>query len=120
MSTRFYSKSSMSDTQKSIPAPRTIQAIGNEIAIIWADGAESYYQMEILRKLSPSAENVGERDLLGNLIGGGGGPKEFPGVTVAGWEFVGGYAVQFRFSDGHNTGIYSYKYLQEIAERLAK
>ena len=109
----------MSDTQKSMPTPKTIQAIGNEIAIIWADGAESYYPMETLRKLSPSAENVGERDLLGNLIGGGDGPTEFPGVTVNSWEIVGGYAVQFRFSDGHNTGLYSYQYLREIGDRLA-
>ena len=105
----------MSDTQKSMPTPQTIQAIGDEIAILWADGSESYYPMEHLRKFSPSAENVGERDLMGQLIGGGQGPKEFPGVTVVGWELVGGYAVQFRFSDGHNTGIYSYKYLKEIA-----
>ena len=109
----------MSDSQKSMPTPTTIQAIGDEIAIIWADGGESYYPMETLRKLSPSAENVGEHDLLGNLIGGGDGPKEFPGVTVTGWEFVGGYAVQFRFSDGHNTGLYTYQYLREIGDNLA-
>jgi DUF971 family protein len=107
----------MSDTQKSMPAPKTIQAIGNEIAILWEDGSESYYTMETLRKFSPSAENIGERDLMGQLIGGGQGPKEFPGVTVEGWQMIGGYAVQFRFSDGHNTGIYSYQYLKEIAEK---
>ena len=105
----------MSDTQKSMPSPKTIQAIGDEIAILWEDGSESYYKMEILRKFSPSAENIGERDLMGQLIGGGTGPKEFPGVTVTGWEMIGGYAVQFRYSDGHNTGIYSYQYLKEIA-----
>ena len=33
----------MSDSQKSMPAPKTIQAIGNEIAIIWGDGSESYW-----------------------------------------------------------------------------
>ena len=105
----------MSDTQNSMPTPTSIQAIGEEIAILWADGSESYYPMQHLRKFSPSAENVGERDLMGQLIGGGQGPKEFPGVTVVGWEIVGGYAVQFRFSDGHNTGLYSYQYLKEIA-----
>ena len=110
----------MPDTPKSMPAPKTIQAIGNEIAIIWADGSESYYPMEKLREFSPSAENIGERDLLGNLIGGGTGPKAFPGVTVNGWQIVGGYAVQFQFSDGHNTGIYSYSYLREIGDGLAK
>ena len=105
----------MPDTPKSMPSPKTIQAIGNEIAIAWADGSENFYEMQELRRLSPSAENVGERDLLGNLIGGGDGPEAFPGVTVGGWQIVGGYAVQFRFSDGHNTGIYSYEYLKQIA-----
>jgi len=109
----------MSDTQKSMSAPTTIQAIGAEIAIIWADGAEGYIPMEILRAASPSAENVGERDLLGNLIAGGDDRTEYPGVTVTGWEIVGGYAVQFRFSDGHNTGLYSYDYLRKIGEKLA-
>ena len=108
----------MPDTPNPMPAPKTIQAIGSEIAVVWADGSESYFPVETLRKLSPSAENVGERDLLGNLIAGGTGPKEFPGVTITGWQLVGGYAVQFHFSDGHNTGIYSFDYLKQIGESL--
>ena len=95
-------------------APESIQAIGDEIAIRWDDGSESYYPMERLRAASPSAENKGESDLLGNRIGGT-DQTAFPGVRVTGWEIVGGYAVQFRFSDGHNTGLYSYELLRELA-----
>ena len=98
-------------------APEQIQTIGEEVAIRWADGSESYIGMELMRAASPSAENTGESDLLGNTIGGT-DQTEYPGVRVTGWELVGGYAVQFRFSDGHNTGIYSYKYLKDLAERL--
>jgi DUF971 family protein len=99
--------------------PEEIQAIGNEIAIKWEDGAESYYPMHVLRAVSPSAENTGEKDLLGNTIGGDSrGIKEFEGVEVTGWEPVGGYAIQFRFSDGHQTGLYSYSYLWEVWELL--
>lgn len=29
-------------------------------------------------------------------------------------EFVGNYAIRIRFSDGHDTGIYSWEYLREI------
>lgn len=97
--------------------PQTIQAIGNEIAIIWDDGLESYFPMEVLRAASPSAENMGERDVLGNKIGGS-SQKEFPGVRVTGWGITGGYAVQFRFSDGHNTGLFSYDYLRRIWAHL--
>ena len=94
--------------------PANIQLIGQEVAIVWNDGAETYYPMEALRAASPSAQNIGERDILGNQYGGD-GPKKFPGVTVLGWKIVGNYAIRFNFSDGHNTGLYSYDYLRELA-----
>lgn len=93
--------------------PSQIAAIGNEIAIVWDDGSESFIAMDRLRAHSPSAENVGERDLLGVQYGGA-GPKDFTGVTVRGWNMVGGYAVQFEFSDGHNTGIYTFEHLKGL------
>jgi len=94
--------------------PERIQAIGEEIAIRWDDGKETYCSMETLRKESPSAENKGETDLTGNRIGGS-DQKTFPGVKVTGWEMVGGYAIQFTFSDGHNTGIFSYDLIRELS-----
>jgi len=75
--------------------------------------------MDRLRALSPSAETQGERDLLGRQIGGDQIGRDFGGVTVVGWNPVGSYAIQFRFSDGHNTGIYSFDYLKKIAEEMA-
>lgn len=95
-------------------SPVNIQLIGPEVAIMWSDGVESYFAGERLRAASPSAENVGERDIMGNQYGGH-GPKEFPGVTVLGWEQVGNYALRFDFSDGHRTGLYSYDYLRTLA-----
>lgn len=95
-----------------------IDAIGDLIALRWGDGAEHYIPMERLRAWSPSAENTGERDLLGNQIGGT-DQKEFPGVVVKSWRLVGGYALQFDFSDGHNTGIYSWEYLRALGERAS-
>ena len=73
--------------------------------------------MERLRALSPSAEQQGERDLLGNQFGGS-AKQDFPGVTVTNWQPIGTYAVQFHFSDGHNTGIYSFDYLKDIGNFL--
>jgi len=93
--------------------PKLVQSIGTEIAIAWPDGAESYYPMEYLRASSPSAENKGEVDILGHRHGGN-DQTEFPGVTVTGWQFVGNYAVRFGFSDGHQTGLFSWDYLHEI------
>lgn len=99
------------------PPPKDIQFIGNEVAILWTDGREDYFKMEDLRACSPSAENMGERDILGNLHGGN-GPKKFPGVEVRQWLLVGNYAIRFYFSDGHNTGLYSFAYLQKLGEAV--
>lgn len=99
--------------------PENIVLIGNEVAIKWKDGSEDYYPMEFLRAASPSAENTGEPDLLGNVHGGD-DRTEYPGVTVIGWDMVGGYAIQFRFSDGHATGLYSYSYLKDLAALRGK
>ncbi len=99
-----------------MPNPINIQLIGPEVAIAWDDGVETYFQGEDLRAASPSAENVGERDILGNQYGGD-GPKKFPGVTVLGWEQVGNYALRFDFSDRHRTGLFSYDYLRHLAEQ---
>lgn len=99
-----------------VKTPANIQLIGTEVAIVWDDGVETYYPMSELRAASPSAQNIGERDILGNQYGGD-GPKHFPGVTVHGWEIVGNYAIRFDFSDGHRTGLYSYDFLRQLAER---
>lgn len=92
-----------------------IQLIGDEVAVRWKDGSEDFYKMERLRALSPSAETQGERDLLGNAIGSDQIGKDFTGVRVAGWNPVGGYGIQFHFSDQHKTGIYTFDYLKKIA-----
>lgn len=99
-------------------APQNIQLIGNEICIIWADSTESYFTAHFLRQHSPSAQNKGEKDIFGNQYGGN-GPKEFPGITITGWDFQGNYAFRPWFSDGHSSGLYSWEYLKEL-EQLSK
>jgi DUF971 family protein len=94
-------------------SPVRLDLIGSEVALVWSDGREQFISMEKLRAASPSAENTGERDLLGNKIGGS-SQKSFPGVTVRDWRIIGGYAIQFDFSDGHNTGLYTYDYLRAL------
>lgn len=95
-----------------------IQLIGDLVAIRWADASETYHRMDRLRSLSPSAETSGERDLLGRELVATDQHRDFSGVTVTGWNPVGNYAIQFRFSDGHNTGLYSYEFLREIADEI--
>ena len=95
--------------------PESIQAIGDEIVILWEGGKETFYKMHLLRAESPSAQNKGESDLIGNRFGGT-DQTSFPGIKVTGWVNIGGYAIQFYFSDGHKTGLFSYELLIQLAE----
>jgi DUF971 family protein len=99
--------------------PKDIQLIGTELAVVWDDGSESFFPAEFLRQHSPSAQNIGEKDIFGNQYGGD-GPRQFPGVRVEGWDLVGNYAMRPWFSDGHNTGLFSWDYLREIEKKLEK
>ncbi len=99
--------------------PANIQLIGNELCILWQDGRESYFHAEFLRLHSPSAQNIGEKDILGNQYGGGGN-KDFSGVTIKGWDLQGNYALRPSFSDGHSSGIYSWDYLKTLEAKLTK
>ena len=93
--------------------PKNIQLIGPELAIVWEDDSESYFSSEFLRRHSPSAENIGEKDIFGNIYGGT-DKKIFPGVTIQSWDFLGNYAIRPIFSDGHSSGIYSWEYLKAL------
>ena len=97
--------------------PKDVQLIGTELAIVWEDGSESYFPSEFLRKHSPSAQNIGEKDIFGQQYGGD-GPKAFPGVTIQSWEFHGNYAIRPIFSDGHSSGLFSWNLLKELEAEL--
>jgi DUF971 family protein len=95
--------------------PLDIQPIGNELAIKWADGGESFIPLENMRRACPCAGCKGETDIMGNLYKNPEAvltPKAFELVKIVS---VGGYAIQPVWADGHNTGIYSFDYLLHIA-----
>ena len=96
--------------------PKDIQLIGEELAIKWEDGSESYVKLEKLRRHCPCAGCKGEVDIMGNLHKGPDkplSPQAFQLVRIAS---VGGYAVQPLWADGHSTGLYSFDYLRRVAE----
>ncbi|HYY13541.1 MAG TPA: DUF971 domain-containing protein [Chthoniobacterales bacterium] len=94
--------------------PRNIQQIGNELAIQWNDGNESYLNLETLRRACPCAACGGEPDVLGNISRPGVSytPESF---QLAGFNMVGGYALQPRWRDGHDTGLYTFQYLRRLS-----
>ncbi len=94
--------------------PTTLELIGGELALAWPDGREDFLPGSFLRANSPSAENTGEPDLFGHWSGGE-GPRDRSGISLTGFQHIGNYAVRLLFSDGHDTGLYSWEYLREIA-----
>jgi len=66
---------------------------------------------EMLRVLSPSAEVQGHSPDQRVLVVG----KE--NVTISNLEPIGNYAVRIVFSDGHSTGLFTWSYLEELAQK---
>ena len=100
----------------SLLQPGDIQIIGRELAIRWSNNEETYIPLEKLRRACPCAACAGEQDLTG--------PTYKPIVTYNEKSFtltaldrVGGYALQPRWEDGHNSGLYSWSYLQALAQQ---
>lgn len=94
--------------------PLAVQKIGTELAISWNDGQESFIPLERLRRLCPCAACGGEPDVMGHV------ERPSPAYSdnsfeLLSWQTIGGYALQLRWGDGHNTGIYSYAYLRKLA-----
>lgn len=92
-----------------------IQPIGQELAVKWADGSESFIPLEKLRRACPCAGCQGERDIAGNLYRGPEAqltPQSFQLVRL---QPVGTYAIQPVWADGHNTGLFSWEYLKRVA-----
>lgn len=96
-------------------SPKNVQLIGSELAIVWEDGEESYIGSAKLRANSPSASVSGEKDIFGTQYGGESG-KDYSNVEIESWTAVGNYAYRFHFSDGHNTGLYTYELLRKLGE----
>jgi DUF971 family protein len=86
------------------------------LTIEWPDGRTSYYSIAYLRKMSPSADMKNLRDEMSkNPLTVLPSSARSSGPLVAlDAELVGNYALRIRFSDGHNTGIYSWDYLRRI------
>lgn len=89
---------------------KIIEESDREITINWSDGAETRYTAVQLRRQCPCAtcvdEWTGEKILAASAV-----PEDisFDHVSI-----VGRYALNFHFTDGHDTGIFSFKYLHDL------
>lgn len=87
-----------------------IEESDKEISIKWSDDTETRYTAAHLRRSCPCASCVnewtGEKILDQTSIS--------PFLTFKNISIVGRYALNFHFSDGHDTGIFSFKLLREL------
>jgi DUF971 family protein len=100
-------------TKTPIPTALTVHQKSRVLDIAFDDGAQFALPFEYLRVYSPSAEVRGHgtgQEVL-QL-----GKRE---VGISGLEPVGNYAVKPTFSDGHDTGLYTFEYLYKLGAEQA-
>ena len=93
------------------PWPIEIRLLRAEKAleIAFDDGMTLRFPAELLRVETPSAEAKGHGGVGGTPVVG----KQNVGIDAV--EPVGNYAIRILFDDGHDTGIYSWRFLRELA-----
>ena len=100
------------------PTPATVwpeeirlSKVKDSLFVKFDNGYETTLTAELLRVESPSAE----------VQGHGSGHKTTPAgkvnVTIAAIEPVGNYAIRISFSDGHDTGLFSWDILHDYGQR---
>jgi len=98
--------------------PKTLDiSKSSGIQVTWADGHQSSYDLTYLRDNCPCATCTNAHGTSPQQSGtSSANPfvmyKQRPKIVDA--EVVGRYAIRILWSDGHNTGIYSYVHLREI------
>ncbi|MGE5130201.1 MAG: gamma-butyrobetaine hydroxylase-like domain-containing protein [Sphingomonadaceae bacterium] len=98
----------MSSTDSPVPTEIRLHRKSRVLELAYDDGRSFRLPFEFLRVYSPSAEVRGHgpgQEVLQT------GKRD---VDITALEPVGSYAIQPMFSDGHNTGIYSWDYLYEL------
>ena len=109
----------MSQTTSTNPADISVSRTRREVSIRWQDGHESVYAFDLLRKECPCALC---NDLRSKASASAGpslavlsGPVLKAGeVQVNEVSPVGRYAMNFIWSDGHDSGIYAFEFLRAL------
>ena len=93
-----------------IPTEITLHQQSKQLEIAFDDGAHYHLPFEYLRVYSPSAE----------VRGHGRGQETLQvgkrNVNLLNAEPVGSYALKLTFDDGHDSGLYDWKYLHELGQ----
>ena len=95
------------------PKDLKVKIAEQRLLIEWKDGKHSEFSLAQLRRVCPCATCRTERDQQTSnplrIL------KADPtGVRVTNARLVGTYAIQFDYSDGHNTGIFDFRFLRSL------
>lgn len=101
-------EAAMTNQSEVWPTQIRLNPAKDALHVSFDNGDDFTFSAEFLRVHSPSAEIKGHGDTERRIVGG----KR--GVKILAVEPTGNYAVRLTFSDGHNTGIFSWPYLYEI------
>ena len=96
-----------------VPTQIRLRRTSRLLEVSFDDGSRFELPFEYLRVHSPSAEVKGHGPGQEVLVLG----KERVGIVAV--EAVGQYAVKLVFDDGHDTGLYTWKYLHELGREHA-
>lgn len=96
-----------------IPTQIRLRRTSRLLEVSFSDGSHFELPFEYLRVHSPSAEVKGHGPGQEVLVLG----KQDVGIAAV--EPVGQYAVKLVFDDGHDTGLYTWKYLHELGREQA-
>ena len=99
------------DSRTPIPTEIKLHQASRVMELTFSDSRSLHLPYEFLRVYSPSAEVRGHGPGQETLQVG---KRE---VTITDVEPVGHYAIRPKFSDGHESGIYSWDYLYELGAR---
>jgi DUF971 family protein len=108
----------MDSAVSSNPSEITVIREKREVRIRWQDGHESVYSFDLLRKECPCALCNDQRSTQaapGNLSLTvlSGSVLRLGEIQATEVKPIGRYAINFVWSDGHDSGIYSYNFLRE-------
>ncbi len=102
------------DSQVDVPI-EIGRANAHDVRIKWQDGHESLYPARELRLACPCAACVDEVTGQVRVIATSIAQNVHP-VKI---DLIGRYAISIQWSDGHNTGIYSFEYLRKLGKHQA-
>jgi len=96
-------------TDHPIPTEIKLHQASRVLEVQFDDGATFKFPCEYLRVFSPSGEVRARRGRSGSVLISG---KK--GVAITDIQMKGQYAVKLFFDDGHNSGLYDWRYLYEL------